>query len=139
MRQGENRARGNANLFGKFMSLQRSPNAELDSFCATQSSVKLCVGFYHMKPWIAFGNSSWTTTMKRRRKSGIIKKPHYLLGKVFGISHSERETSISQDFGERPEIRCNNREASGHVFDKDQTKDFASEGRHHDNAGFCKR
>ena len=94
---------------------------------------------YHIDPWITFGDASWATATKRRRKSRIINKTHNLLGKVLGISYAKRETSISQDFGERPEIRCNNRETSRHVFGKDQTKDFASERWHYYNTDFRKR
>jgi hypothetical protein len=97
------------------------------------------VRLYHLNPWISFGDPSSTTATKRRRKSGIINKAQYLLDKILGISHAERKTRISQDFGERPEIRCNNRETARHVFGKNQTEDLPSERGHHNYAGFCKR
>jgi len=72
--------------------------------CALQSSVKLCVPFYHTAPWVSFEDASSPAATKRSRKIRIIKKTRYLLGEVSCISHAKRKTSITQDLGEAPDI-----------------------------------
>jgi hypothetical protein len=60
--------------------------------------------FYHTALWEAFEDASSSAATKRRRKRRIIKKTRYLPGKVLCIPHAKRKTSITQDFGEAPNI-----------------------------------
>ena len=60
--------------------------------------------FYHMAPWVPFEDASSSAATKRSHKRRIIKKTRYLPGKVLGIPHAKRKTSIAQDFGEAPNI-----------------------------------
>ena len=69
-----------------------------------QSSVKLSVRFYHTALWEAFEDASSSEASNCRRKRRIIKKARYLPGKVLGIPHAERKTSLTQDFSEAPNI-----------------------------------
>src|SRR5260370_32070521 len=76
----------------------------LSLLCAIQSSVNLCVRFYHTALWEAFEDASSSAASNCRRKRRIIKKTRYLPGKVLGIPHAKRKTSITQNFGEPPNI-----------------------------------
>ena len=69
-----------------------------------QSSVKLCVRFYHTALWEAFEDASSSAASNCRRKRRIIKKMRYLPGKVLCIPYAKRKTSIAQNFGEAPNI-----------------------------------
>jgi len=73
-------------------------------FCSTQSPVKLCVRFYHTALWEPFDDASSSTAPNCRRKRRIIKKTRYLPGKVLCIPHAKPKTSITQNFGEAPNI-----------------------------------
>ena len=69
-----------------------------------QSSVKMGVCFYHTALWEAFEDAFSSAASNCRRQRRIIKKACYLPGKVLGIPHAKRKTSLTQDFSEAPNI-----------------------------------
>ena len=60
----------NINIFKNAVSMRpwRSSYAALGLLCATQSSVKLCMRFYHMAPWVPFEDASSSAATKRSHK-----------------------------------------------------------------------
>ena len=99
------------------------------------STVHVGVGFEHAFAAAEIESTLAGTLAQTCGQCGIVQESGEHGGESGRVPGTERETGIPKNFNEGAEIRGNNRQSPQHIFRDDQTEDFSSNRRDHNDGG----